>query len=328
MVGRLVVVMVVVCAMSAGCGSSSGASSSGPASGSGVVGSIPNMGIGSPATGSAGTFEGFYDAHLDTYLTTDASTAMLAGQLGTGVNTATVLSGTKGAATPREFYIQGRRASHQPVVFGSEPGESDYSPLWLVVIVRWKPGVTPVMLVRDDQIDSLAKAGKLTETTTKWVINSPITKVTTSTTPPTTANGALFGQGQPVSASVPELRAFYDGHKDTYLLTDVSDKAQASQLAMLHINAAPVLRSVPAVAAPNIYFVRGKAATSQIPVLGSEPGESSYSPLWTEVIVHWKANAHPILLVRDDQIDALAKKGDLTETSTKVIVNAPVTHVG
>jgi hypothetical protein len=293
-----------------------------------MVSSIPNMGMGTPASSPLGTFQGYYDGHLDTYVTTDASAKMLAHTLGAGVNAAPVLAQTRGAATPREFYVLGRRAAHQPVVFGSEPGESDYSPLWMVVTVHWKPGVKPEMLQRDGQIDALAKAGKLTETTMPWVINSPITAVTRTTVAPNTANGALFGQGEPVMDSVPTLVAYYDGHRDRYIATDVSDKGQASQIAMLRMNAAPALKSVPSAAAPRMYFVEGHAVSGQIPVLGSEPGESDYSPLWTEVVVHWKPGATPVLLHQDDQIDALAKAGKLTETMTAVIINAPVTQVG
>ena len=332
---RIAAGSLTICLLAAGCGSMSSGSSSSTGSAAtakvknvSLVSSIPNMGMGTPASSALGTFQGYYDSHLDTYVTTDASTRMLAHTLGAGVNAAPVLAQTRGAATPREFYVLGRRAPHQPVVFGSEPGESDYSPLWMVVTVHWKPGVKPVLLHQDDQIDALAKAGKLTETTTPWVINSPITAVTKTTAAPKTANGALFGQGEPVMGSVPTLAAYYDGHKDRYIATDVSDKAQASQIAMLHMNAAPVLKSVPAAAAPKMYFIRGHAVSGQIPVLGSEPGESDYSPLWTEVMVHWKPGATPVLLHQDDQIDALAKAGKLTETTTTVIINAPVTEVG
>ena len=321
--------LLAVCAVVlSGCGSSASGSSqsSSHAAPAQTVSSVANMGMGAPTSGGMiGTFQGYYDGHLDTYLTTDASTAMLAHKLGSGVNSAPVLSQTRGAATPREFYVLGRRASNQPVVFGSEPGESDYSPLWLVVEVHWKPGVKPVMLVRDDQIDGLAKAGKLTETTTPWVINSPITAVTKATNPPATADGSLFGQGQPTQTPINQFQAYYDGHKDSYVATDVSEAAQAKQL---HMNAAKALAGVPAAAAPKMYFVQGPAAAGQIAVLGSEPGESSYSPLWTEVLVRGKPGAHPVTLVRDDQIDTLAKAGKLTETPTKIVMNAPVTQVG
>ncbi len=55
-----------------------------------------------------------------------------------------------------------RAAAGQLAVFGSEPGEKDYNPLWEERFVTFKPGVTPVLLTSDNQINSLAKAGKLT----------------------------------------------------------------------------------------------------------------------------------------------------------------------
>jgi hypothetical protein len=81
----------------------------------------------------------------------------------------------KGA--PLQYFIMGRAAPRQIAVFGSEPGESDYNPLWEEILVTWKPGVTPVLLHRDDQIDKLAKEGKLTMKDAHIVINAPILKV-------------------------------------------------------------------------------------------------------------------------------------------------------
>ena len=62
-------------------------------------------------------------------------------------------------------------------MWGSEPGESDYNPLWEEIFVTWKPGVTPVLLTRDDQIDALQKAGKLTERDAHIVLNASIRRV-------------------------------------------------------------------------------------------------------------------------------------------------------
>ena len=46
------------------------------------------------------------------------------------------------------------------MVFGTEPGEPDYSPLWNETTVRWKPGVKPILLFKDDQVKRLlATAG-------------------------------------------------------------------------------------------------------------------------------------------------------------------------
>ena len=118
-------------------------------------------------------------------------------------------------------------------------------------------------------------------------------------------------------------QGYYDGHKDGYVITDVSSKSQA---ATLHVNFAPAIRG--AKAAPPQYFVTGKAAPGQLAVFGSEPGESDYNPLWDEIFVHWRAGVKPVLLTSDTQIDALAKKQMLTTTDPHIVLNAPITSVG
>src|SRR2546422_2835490 len=90
-------------------------------------------------------------------------------------------------------------------------------------------------------------------------------------------------------------QGYYDGHKDGYVITDVSNKAQANAW---HVNFAPVLKSVKG--APEQYFVSGRAAAGQLAVFGSEPGEASYNPLWDELVVTWKPGVTPVLLVKDD----------------------------
>jgi hypothetical protein len=57
---------------------------------------------------------------------------------------------------------------------GFLPGESDYSPLWQTVIVRWKPGVTPQVLTSDNMILDLAKKGQLTATKTAVIVNATV----------------------------------------------------------------------------------------------------------------------------------------------------------
>ena len=91
------------------------------------------------------------------------------------------------------------------------------------------------------------------------------------------ALGPGMGMGTPTTVSRKAFKGYYDGHKDTYLNTDVSDKAEA---AAMHINYAPVLKTVPLGSAPEIYLVQGKAARRQLAVFGSEPGEPTYSPVW------------------------------------------------
>jgi len=143
-----------------------------------------------------------------------------------------------------------------------------------------------------------------------------------------TAAGAFASSGRlmlgPASRSEQTTyKAYYDGHKDTYLVTDVSNKAQAKAM---HINFASEIGHVKGL--PAQYFVQGKAAAGQLSVFGSEPGESDYNPLWEEFFVQWKAGSTPVLLVKDDQITALAKQGKLTLRDAHIVLNAPITKVG
>jgi hypothetical protein len=123
----------------------------------------------------------------------------------------------------------------------------------------------------------------------------------------------------------PAFHGFYDGHQDTYVNTDVSDKAEARSM---HVNYAPGLKTVPLNSAPEIYLVQGKAAAGQLAVFGSEPGEASYSPIWKETILTWKSSAKPVLIKSDTQVDQLEEKGGLTERSTKIRLNCPIIKVG
>jgi hypothetical protein len=57
---------------------------------------------------------------------------------------------------PAQYFIQGAAAAGQLAVFGSEPGEKDYNPLWEEKLVTWKAGAKPVLLTSDNQINALA----------------------------------------------------------------------------------------------------------------------------------------------------------------------------
>jgi hypothetical protein len=131
--------------------------------------------------------------------------------------------------------------------------------------------------------------------------------------------------GPPIKTSRNAFQGYYDGHKDTYLNTDVSDAAQA---AAMHINYAPVLKAVPLASAPEIYLVQGKATHGQLAIFASEPGEGSYLPIWKETILTWKASATPVLITSDTQVDRLEKKGVLSERATSIRLNCPIVRVG
>jgi hypothetical protein len=129
--------------------------------------------------------------------------------------------------------------------------------------------------------------------------------------------------GPATNGTPPVYKGYYNHHIDTYVITDVSNKAQATAM---HINYSAGLAGIKKL--PLQYFVKGRAAAGQITIFGSEPGESSYNPLWEEMWVTWKPGVTPVLLGRDDQINALVKEGKLTMTDAHIVLNAPILMVG
>jgi hypothetical protein len=137
------------------------------------------------------------------------------------------------------------------------------------------------------------------------------------------ATGGLPNIGKPSMKTQPVYRGYYDHHVDTYLVTDVSSKSQATAM---HVNFSAELKAVKGL--PEQYFVRGRAAKGQLKIFGSEPGEADYNPLWKEVWLTWKKGVKPVLIGQDDQIDALEKQGKLTEKDAHIVLNAPILKVG
>ena len=118
-------------------------------------------------------FKGYYDGHFVTYLSTDISNKAEAKMM--HINYSASLGKVKGL--PEIYLVQGRSAPGQLAVFGSEPGEPDYSPLWDETILTWKAGSTPVLVKSDNQVNKLEKTSGLTERPGHVVLNCPIVKI-------------------------------------------------------------------------------------------------------------------------------------------------------
>jgi hypothetical protein len=103
----------------------------------------------------------------------------------------------------------------------------------------------------------------------------------------------------------------------------VSSRAEAKAM---HVNFSAPIGKVKGL--PEIYLVQGRAATGQLAIFGSEPGEASYSPLWSETILTWKQGATPVLITSDTQIDKIEKTGKLSERDAHVVLNCPIIKVG
>ncbi|HEX9122227.1 MAG TPA: plastocyanin/azurin family copper-binding protein [Actinomycetota bacterium] len=247
-----------------------------------------------------------YDDHLDAIVTTDSSSKAQAKAL--NINYSPQLATLEPKVFPAIYLVKGTAASGQLWVLGSEPGEDSYSPVWRVVDVTWGQGVTPVLLTSDTQIDELAASGDLTQQPTDKLLNSAV--IAEDVAPGATVEPPTM------------FKTFYDGHKDGMLATDVSTKAQATAE---QINYSAVLAKLDPEVFPEIYIVRGTMAPRQLMVLGSEPGEPTYSPLWRETIVRWKRGQTPSVIKSDTQVDRLIAAGKVTERETTVLLDCPVT---
>src|SRR5581483_9383404 len=250
----------------------------------------------------------YYDDHLDAIVATDVSSKAQAADL--GINYAPTLRGLKAKLFPAVYITKGPAADGQLWVLGSEPGEDSYAPLWIEVTVRWSQGAQPVLLTSDTQIDQLVSEGRLTKTRTKVVIDFAVTA--TNVDPSTTVGAPTV------------FDTFYDAHRDGMLATDVSTRPQAKAEG---INYSSVLAKLDSELFPELYIVRGRSASGQLMVLGSEPGEPDYSPIWRETIVRWRKDATPVVIKSDTQVDRLIAAGKIAERETTVLLNCPVVGV-
>jgi hypothetical protein len=114
----------------------------------------------------------YYDSHFDAYIETDISNKKLAAK--EGINYSAVMGEEKAHTLPAQFEVRGPAADGQLTVFGSEPGEKSYTPFWNLVYIRWMPGVTPVLITVDDQVDQLEADGMISVKRTPIVTNAPI----------------------------------------------------------------------------------------------------------------------------------------------------------
>ena len=145
----------------------------GSGSGSGASTGAAMASLGPMGQTSMMTWIGYYDNNQAVYIMTDTSNKAEAAR--DHINYAPSLATSLAHAVPMYLITNGKYAARGPV-FGSWPSESDYTPLWQEVSVAWKNPAQAVALGKDNQIQDLAKAGKLTLTMTGIVLNAPIIK--------------------------------------------------------------------------------------------------------------------------------------------------------
>lgn len=134
----------------------------------------PMGAMGPMGKASVTTWTGYYDSHKVLYLSTDTSSKAEA--LQQHIAYAPALAQALPVANKIYLVTNGKYADRGPA-FGTEPGESDYTPLWQEVLVTWKDPSKAVFLGSDNAVNAMVKAGKVTLKMTGTVLNCPIIKV-------------------------------------------------------------------------------------------------------------------------------------------------------
>lgn len=133
---------------------------------------------------------------------------------------------------------------------------------------------------------------------------------------------------------LPLSRAWFEGRRVDYIVTDVSDAGMAR---MMGANYVPRLqnaignRSRPSLVERVYKFVNGEQISifqSAPTPAGPENADQNYSPLWQVAEVRWLDGARPRELKSEEALLAAQDKGEVSITVTNVVVNCPVTRDG
>jgi len=126
--------------------------------------------------------QAWVDGRRVEYVTTDISDAAMAAQA--GINHVPRLAGTVGAGqaslTERVYkFADGAQISvfaSGPAPVGSARPDPNYSPLWRLVLVRWKAGKPPHELRSEEAVLAAQALGEVELDVTGIVVNCPITR--------------------------------------------------------------------------------------------------------------------------------------------------------
>jgi hypothetical protein len=166
--------------------------------------------------------------------------------------------------------------------------------------------------------------------------DNPVTPAAPDTSATTAAQGAP--EGRAIIGDVVDFKLWSDqwegkfgsvtmrlhkgafNAKDVYFIrTDTSDQEFATAEKLIWV---PKLKPLSGDGLSGKTYVVEGGAPGQATVLSSEPGQSDYTPAWTLHRVAWKAQ--PRLLTSVADVEAAAKRGEVTVEKTDIVLNAEV----
>jgi hypothetical protein len=169
--------------------------------------------------------------------------------------------------------------------------------------------------------------------------SDPKKKSSSSSTSSATTGTAVKLTASKTPVVIPLMSGLYDGKPVSFITTEVSDKAMKDQMGNFTgspVNYAPNLTKAQNIGDLWIFKngVKGAGLMGfQVTVFNSIPGDPAYTPLWRVNLAEWKTTTGtnattPTILGADDIIADAVKKGQITVTPTKVVVNCPIVQWG
>ncbi|MBI1820574.1 MAG: hypothetical protein HYR79_02585 [Nitrospirae bacterium] len=281
---------------------------------------------------------GFFNGEMIYYINTEASDAAVAAADGTTY--VPRLVNAIGALGTADLYHVTNFS--QPNILDSVPNpvgpnntDPDYSPLWLIHLVTWQKGFTPVTLKSEADIQDAQSAGKVIVQATTIVVNCPVMVTSTGTFPgalEVNLEEAAEGEG---TITLPLIKGFANGHVNFYISTDASDRAAAVQDGSNFVSKLVNLRGSGAEA--DLHPFVGSANPAQKNVEDSAPNpvgpsniDKDYSPMWDIAPVTFtnqSFQAYP-LIKSEQEIFRLAGIGQMRLLPEPgLIINCPIVRV-
>jgi hypothetical protein len=294
---------------------------------------------------------GYANGHEVLYISTEASDRDLASLMtnwtGARVAYAPSLANTPLAALSNIYaFKNGIRGSgplgFQPNVADSEPGNPRYSPLWRIVLVQWKEGITSIELKSEQEITTALQEGKLVIEPTKMVVNCPFIRWEGGSLMvrenKTLTDESPYGPGQVLAIDTINKEVTFVAHRGFapngstiyYIATDASNQDVANALGVLFVNKTmPVTLSG---ASSDLWvFTNGIKGTGpmgyQASIAGSNVGDIQYSPMWRINTVTWKDPSSAKFLTTSTEISRLSSAGLLNSEIAGFVVNCPFVEV-
>jgi hypothetical protein len=231
----------------------------------------------------------------------------------------------------------------QPNVADSQPGDSEYSPLWRIILVKWGEGVTATELKSEQEILAAQQEGKLTISVSTMVVNCPFVHWQGGSlvvrSDKTLADNTAYGGGQVLGIDIENMKVTFvahrgfapDGSTIYYIATDASNQDAANILGVIFVNktGATTLSG----ASSDLYvFTNGIKGTGpmgfQASIAGSDVGDNNiYSPLWRINAATWDDPSKAKFLTTLAEIGDAASNGILTTQIAGFVVNCPFVEV-